>query len=280
MYRNFFLLFLLFLIVVNCSKKEELSVKPPEESKSFEIYQEALDAMNSGNVFYAAKKFSEAEKILPEIEQSAKAALMAGFCLYTINFYEEAIIALDDFLKKYPADKNTSYAAYLRALSFYEQILDEEKDLEPLLSSQKIIKEYIIKYPNSDYTIDLKFKLSLIKNQLAAKEIYIAKYYIKTQKWIPAINRLKNVINNYDETIFIEEALHRLVEIYFNLGLVDEAKKTAKILGYNYNSSEWYENSYALLNKNYKSEQKKLLKKSKKNETGLIKKTINKILKK
>ena len=128
--------------------------------------------------------------------------------------------------------------------------------------------------------MDLKFKLGLIENQLAAKQIYIAKYYIKTQKWIPAINRLKLVISDYEETIFVEEALHRLVEVYYNLGLISEAEKTAKILGYNYNSSEWYENSYSLLNKNYKKEQKLLEKNSKKDDRGLVKKTIDKILNK
>ena len=122
--------------------------------------------------------------------------------------------------------------------------------------------------------------MGLIKNQLAAKEIYVAKYYISTQKWVPAINRLKVIVNDYQETIFIEEALHRLVEIYYTLGLIDEAKKTANILGYNYNSSKWYENSYALLNKNYKSEQIKLKKKSEKDERGLVRKTIEKILNK
>ena len=117
-----------------------------------------------------------------------------------------------------------------------------KKDLKPLLKSKKIIEDYMNKYPDTDYTLDLKFKLGLIKNQLAAKEIYVAKYYIKTQKWIPAINRLKVIVNDYQETIYIEEALHRLVEIYYTLGLINEAKKTAKILGYNYNSSKWYEN--------------------------------------
>ena len=176
--------------------------------------------------------------------------------------------------------ENIKYASYLIALSNYEQILDEKKDLEPLLKTKKIVEDYIKKYPDTDYSLDLKFKLGLIQNQLAAKEIYIAKYYIKTQKWIPAINRLKIVVSDYEETIFVEEALHRLVEIYYNLGLVGEAKKTAKILGYNYNSSKWYENSYALLKKDYQLEQKKLEKKLKKNEGGLVKKTIDKILNK
>ena len=280
MYRIIFFIFLIFLFITGCSKKEEISVKPPDNKESYKIYAEALEAMNQREFFFAAKKFSEAEKILPVVEHSAKALLMSSFCYYTINFHEEAITSLEYFLKKYPADKNIQYATYLIALSNYEQILDEKKDIEPLLKTKKLIEEYVKKYPNTDYALDLKFKLGLIQNQLAAKEVYIAKYYIKTQKWIPAINRLKIVVNDYPETIFIEEALHRLVEIYYNLGLVDEAKKTAKILGYNYNSSKWYENTYSLLNKDYQAEQKNLKKSLKEKEQGLVRKTIKKILNK
>ncbi len=268
------------MFVSNCSKKEELSNKPPDLNQSYKIYKEGLDAMDSGDFFFAAQKFSEAEKILPVVEHSAKALLMSSYCYYAINFHEEAISSLENFLRKYPADKNAEYASYLIALSNYEQILDEKKDLNPLLKTKKLIESYIENYPDTDYTLDLKFKLDLIKNQLAAKEVYVAKYYIETQKWIPAINRLKIVIRDYDETIYVEEALHRLVEIYYNLGLIGEAEKTAKILGYNYNSSKWYENSYSLLNKDYKKERSRLEKKSKKEEKGLVKRTIDKILQK
>ena len=280
MYQKLFLIFFLFIFITECAKKEVISNKPPDDKESYKIYEEGLEAMNRGEFFFAANKFSEAEKILPVIEHSAKALLMSSFCFYSINFHEEAISSLENFLRKYPADENVQYASYLIALSNYEQILDEKKDLEPLLKTKKIVEEYIKKYPETDYTMDLKFKLGLIENQLAAKQIYIAKYYIKTQKWIPAINRLKLVISDYEETIFVEEALHRLVEVYYNLGLISEAEKTAKILGYNYNSSEWYENSYSLLNKDYKKEQKLLEKNSKKDDRGLVKKTIDKILNK
>ena len=252
MFQKLILFVLIIFIFTGCAKKEDLSVKPPDVKESYKIYDEAMKAMNEGDFFFAAKKFSEAEKILPVVEHSAKALLMSSYCFYSINFHDETISSLENFLRKYPADKNIQYASYLIALSNYEQILDEKKDLKPLLKTKKIIEDYIKKYPDTDYSLDLKFKLGLIQNQLAAKEIYIAKYYIKIQKWIPAINRLKIVINEYDETIFIEEALHRLVEIYYNIGLISEAEKTAKILGYNYNSSKWYENSYALLNKDYK----------------------------
>ncbi len=281
MYRKLFLIITLLIFITDCSKKkDDLSIKPPDAEKSYLIYKEGLDAMNAGEFFFAAQKFSEAEKILPVVEHSAKALLMSSYCFYAINFHDDAIAALENFLRKYPADANIQYASYLIALSNYEQILDEKKDLKPLLQTKTLIENYIKKYPDTDYTLDLKFKLDLIKNQLAAKEIYVAKYYTETQKWIPAINRLKVVINEYEETIFIEEALHRLVEIYYNLGLIEEAEKTAKILGYNYNSSKWYENSYALLNKDYRKEQKILEKKSKKKEKGLVRKTIDKILSK
>ena len=280
MYRKIIIIFFLFLLTTECSKKEELSNKPPDERESYNIYKEGLEALNQGEYFFAAGKFSEAEKILPVVEHSAKALLMSSFCYYTINFHEEAISSLESFLRKYPADENVQYASYLIILSNYEQILDEKKDLEPLLKTKKLIESYVKNYPGTDYSLDLKFKLDLIQNQLAAKEIYVAKYYIQTQKWIPAINRLKVVVNDYEQTIFVEEALHRLVEIYYNLGLIDEAQKTAKVLGYNYNSSKWYENSYALLNKDYKKEQKKLDKKLKKEERGLVRKTIDKILNK
>ncbi len=279
MYQKLLVILFYLLVLLGCSK-EEVSVKPPDINQSYEIYEEGLNAMKRNEFFYAAQKFSEAEKILPQIDHSAKALLMSGFCYYSINFYDEAQFALENYLKKYPSTKDVEYVSYLHALTHYEQILDEKRDLGPLMISKKVIKEYIKKYPNNEYSLDLKFKLDLIQNQLAAKEVYVAKYYIKTQKWIPAINRLKNVVNFYDETVYIEEALHRLVEIYYNLGLIDEAQKIAKTLGYNYNSSEWYENSYALLNKDYEKEKKVLEKASKKKESGLIKRTINKILKK
>ena len=231
--------------------------------------------MEAGDILYASRKFSEAEATLPQIEFSAKAALMSSYCLYLINFYEEALESLERFVKNYPADKNISYAHYLIAISLYEQILDEKKDLKPLLDTKAKIEFFLKNYPNTEYAIDLKFKMDLINNQLAAKEMYVAKYYIQSRKWIPAINRLKTIVEDYSETIFIEEALHRLVEVYYKVGLEDEAKSAAAMLGYNYNSGEWYKQSYKILNKNYKREKRI---KPKKND-GLIKRTIKKILK-
>ena len=203
-------------------------------------------------IFSANKKFLEAELNFDKPELAAKSAIMSSFSLYAINFYIEALESLRRFLKNYPADQNVIYAHYLEAIIFFEQIDDEKKDLKPLLEANKKIDFFISEYPDSDYSIDLKFKKDLIQNQLAAKELFIARYYISIKKWVPAIKRLKNIVKNYDQTIFVEEALHRLVETNYYLGLDNEAKEFAKILGYNYNSSEWYQKSYKILNKDYK----------------------------
>jgi outer membrane protein assembly factor BamD len=274
MYQKLIYLFLIIFFISACNKKEVEYNIPPGKEQSFKIYREALEAFESRDFFYASKKFYEAEAILPKIEFSAKASLMASYCLYIINFFPEATSGLEIFIKKYPADKNIAYAYYLLAIVSYEQILDEKKDIKPLLDTRNQIEYFLKTFPNTEYALDLKFKLDLVDNQLAAKEMYIAKYYITTQKWIPAINRLKFIISDYSETIFIEEALHRLVEVYYTLGLTEEAQAAASILGYNYNSSEWYKKSYKVLNKSYKSPKKIKIKR----DDGLIKRTIKKIL--
>ncbi len=265
---------LLILLLFSCSKKEPEINIPADQDKSFEIYKEAVEAMNRGDYFYASKKFSEAEPIMPKIEFSAKASLMSSYCLYLINFYPEATANLERFINQYPADKNVAYAHYLIAIVLYEQILDEKKDINPLIQSKEKIEFFLKNFPDTEYALDLKFKMDLINNQLAAKEMYVAKYYIATQKWIPAINRLKIIVEDFSETVFIEEALHRLVEVYYTVGLENEAKAAAAILGYNYNSSEWYTQSYKVLNKTYRIPKKSDIKKN----DGLIKRTIKKIL--
>ena len=274
MYQKLTYFFLIIILISACSKKAvDLNI-PPDRDQSFTIYKEAVDAMYQGEYFFASKKFSEAESILPQIEFSAKASLMSSYCLYLINFYSEATTNLERFINQYPTDKNIAYAHYLVSIALYEQILDEKKDLNALLKAKEKIDYFLVNFPDTEYAMDLKFKKKLIQNQLAAKEMYVAKYYITAQKWIPAINRLKVVVKDYSETVFIEEALHRLVEVYYKIGLTEEAKTAAAILGYNYNSSEWYVQSYKVLNKTYKRPKKSELKKN----NGLIKRTINRIL--
>ena len=202
---------------------------------------------------------------------------MSSYSLYGIGFYEEALQNLERYLRTYPADKNVIYAHYLIAIIYFEQIEDEKRDLNPLIEANKKIEFFLKKYPNSDYAIDLRFKKNLIINQLAAKELFVAKYYISIQKWIPAINRLKIIVNKYDKTIFIEEALHRLVEIHYHLGLENEAKKYAKILGYNYNSSEWFKQTYKVLNKNYQIKEGKKKTENNLSEKSFFKKIVEMI---
>ncbi len=250
MFSRIFKFFTLLLVLYSCSK-DELVYQPAPLIDPYELYKEGIDAFENNDFFFASKKFSEAELNFKEIEYAAKSAIMSSFSFYGINFYDEATENLERYLKTYPSDKNVIYAQYLLAIIYFEQISDEKKDLKPLIEAGKRIDEFIAKYPDSDYAIDLKFKKDLIQNQMAAKELFVAKYYISTQKWVPAISRLKIIIKKFNETVFVEEALHRLVEIHYHLGLESEAKKYAKILGYNYNSSEWFKQSYKILNKDY-----------------------------
>ena len=194
---------------------------------------------------------------------------MASYADYTRNAYSNAIFKLERHINMYPADENLDYAHYLIAMCYYEQILDEKKDLEPLLNAKEKFEFIMKNYPNTDCGTDARFKIDLIIDQLAAKEMSIIRFYMKTEKWIPALNRLKLVVEKYDTTVFIEEALHRLVEVYYRLGLMEEAKQAASILGYNYKSGEWYERSYKVFNKKYKTKKIK-----KKKEIGLIRKKI------
>lgn len=267
----------LAISLYSCSKKDEIIYEPQKKISPYKLYEEAMGAFNKNDFLFASKKFNEAELNFGNIENAAKSAIMSAYSLYSINFYDEALNSLDNYLKIYPADKNVIYAHYLIAVIYFEQLSDEKKDINPLLQAQEKINFFLKKYSNTDYAIDLKFKKDLIENQLAAKEMYIAKYYISVKKWIPAINRLKIIVQKYDKTIFIEEALHRLVEVHYFLGLEKEAKKYATILGYNYNSSEWFKQSYKILNKEYKIVNKSELNNKKKNDKSFIKKIIKMI---
>ena len=251
------------------SSNLEVSPEPTDQEIAISIYYEAVEALMEGDAFYAAKKFREVESLMPQDKWASKASLMASFAEYSRNAYSNAIFDLERHMKYYPADENMPYVHYLMAMCYYEQILDEKKDLKPLLKAKGRFEFIMQMYPDTDYATDARFKIDLIIDQLAAKEMSIARYYMKTEKWIPALNRLKVVVDQYDKTIFIEEALHRLVEVYYRLGLLEEAKQAASVLGYNYRSGDWYKRSYKVFNKKYKSE-----KNQNKKEMGLIRKKI------
>jgi outer membrane protein assembly factor BamD len=254
-YRNCFHLFLIILLCLSCSKKEIEKSKINEvnlESQMIEAYEEGLKELKAGDVIYAAKKFNEAEILFPQSEYAPKSALMAAYSYYSQNYYGDAIAELVRFLRVYPNHKDIAYAEYLLGLCYYEQIVDEKKDLQSIVNAKKTFKNLISKYPVSEFATDAKFKIDLINEVLAGKEMFIGRYYFDKKKWIPAINRFRIVVDNFETTIYVEEAIHRLVEIYYILGIETEAKKYANLLGYNYQSSQWYEKSFIVFNKNYK----------------------------
>ena len=254
-YRNCFHFFLIILLCLSCSKKEIEKSKINEvnlESQMIEAYEEGLKELKSGDVIYAAKKFNEAEILFPQSEYAPKSALMAAYSYYSQNYYGDAIAELIRFLRVYPNHKDIAYAEYLLGLCYYEQIIDEKKDLQSIVNAKKTFRNLISKYPDSEFATDATFKIDLINEVLAGKEMFIGRYYFDKKKWIPAINRFRIVVDNYETTIYVEEAIHRLVEIYYILGIETEAKKYANLLGYNYQSSQWYEKSFIVFNKNYK----------------------------
>ena len=275
MFKNLLILLLSIFLLFSCSKKssEKVISEPTEQEIAMSIYAEAVEALKKGDSFYASKKFKEVESLMPQSKWASKASLMASYADYSRNSYSNAIFDLERHINNYPADENIPYAHYLIAMCYYEQILDEKKDLNPLLKAKEKFEFIMQTYPDTDYGTDARFKIDLIVDQLAAKEMSIARYYMKTKKWIPALNRIKIVIEKYDTTIFVEEALHRLVEIYYRLGLEEEAKQAASILGYNYQSGEWYKKSYKVFNKKYKPTKIK-----KKKEMGLIRRKIKSLL--
>ena len=265
----------LFILIQACSQKtEEIKTQVKGDSlkqQMIEAYNSGVVALENGDVLFAAKKFNEAELFFPQSEWAPKAALMASYAYWTQGYYSDSINELKRFIKRYPKNNDLDYAYYLLAINYYDSIIDEKKDIRPLNEAKKYFEFILKNYPKSNYALDGKYKLELIQDLLAAKEMYLARHYMKKQKWIAAINRLKFVTENYDTTIYIEEALHRLVEVHYKIGLENEAQKYAKVLGYNYQSSDWYKQSYKVFNKNYSSITNKKKEKDKKDLLDKIK---------
>ena len=258
------LIILIFLFLNSCSndkKKIDIIEEEDIELQMIDSYKEGIKALEDGDVLFAAKKFNEAELVYPQSDWAPKSALMSAYSYYIQDYYGDAIFELNRFIKTYPKDLRLSYAHFLLGMCYYEQIVDEKKDLGPILKAKEKFNYILKKYPSTDFALDAQFKLDLINDILASKEMYIGKHYVKKQKWIPAINRFKTIVNNYETTVYVEEALFRLVEIYYLLGLTDESQKYAKLLGYNYLSSKWYKESYRIFNKNYESSREKIKKK-------------------
>ena len=276
MSKHIIFLFIYIIFIVSCSKDkskvDQVLLEQDVEAEMILAYKEGMKQLEKGDALYASRKFDEAEILFPQSIWATKASLMSAYALYSQNYYDDAIFNLERHLKNYPKDKDLVYAHYLIAICYFEQLYDERKDLKPLVKAREKFEHILKKYPNTDYAIDAKWKMGLIVDQMAAKEMYIGRYYMKMEKWIAAINRFKFVVKYYDTTVYIEEALHRLVEIYYKIGLVEDAQKVAATLGYNYGSGEWYKNSYRIFNKSYKT-----AKITKKKKDSFIRKKFKKL---
>ena len=273
-FKNLFLIVLLFLSI-SCAKeikKESILKEKSLDLQVFEAYRAGLESLEEGDVLFAAQKFNEAEILFPQSQWAPRSALMAAYAYYSQDYYDDTIAELNRFIKVYPLHKNIDYAHYLLGVTYYEQIVDEKKDLQSIINAKNYFNIILNKFPNTEYAADVEFKMDLINDILASKEIYLGRYYLEKKKWIPAINRFRTVIDNYDTTIYTEEALYRLVEVYYIIGMKNEAEKYAKLLGYNYQSSQWYERSYIIFNSIYEKEKIKNKKDEKRNNNFLIKK--------
>lgn len=269
-------LLLILILVINISCSKDLKVKSVIKEKDLnsqvlEAYEEGKKYLEKGDGLFAAKKFNEAEILFPQSEWAPKSALMAAFAYYSQDYFDDAIMELKRFTKIYPNNKNIDYAYYLLATSYYEKIVDETRDLQSIINSKKNFEIILNEYSNSEYYLDSRFKIDLINDTLASKEMYVGRYYYEKKKWIPAINRFRTVTDDFESTVYVEEALYRLVEVYYLLGLVDESKKYATLLGYNYQSSEWYERSYSLFDKIY-AKKRQSIKNEKKKKNIFLKK--------
>ena len=223
---SFLYILLALLFLTSCSKdniKKSVIQEKNLESQVSEAYKKGFESLQIGDVIFAAKKFNEAETLFPQSSWAPRSALMAAYSYYSQDYYENAIAELERFILIYPYYKNLDYAYYLMGLCFYEQIVDEKKDLRTILKAKENFQFLIKNYPNTEYALDAEFKIDLINDTLASKEMYIGRYYFK-KKWISAINRFRTVIDEYETTIYTEEALHRLVEVYYTIGLKEEAK--------------------------------------------------------
>ncbi len=275
---NYFLKFILIIsiVLIGACKKNDQKISIIEEKdldhQMIDAYNEGLNLLDDKYPLKAAKKFNEAELLYPQSLWAPRSSLMSAYSYYYGSYYIDAIEELNRFIEIYPNHERIVYAYYLLGMCHYEQITNEKKDLGSIIDAQQNFKYVLENYPNSDFALDSKFKLELIQEILASKEMYLAKYYIEREKWIPAINRYKNVLDKFETTIYIEEAIHRLVEIHYKIGLIDESKKYAALLGYNYQSSEWYRESYKVFNKDYEKIIKKRKKQKKKNKVSTLEK--------
>lgn len=224
------------------SKKEQM----PERSVE-ELYNMAMDQADNGEAAKAIELFDEVERQHPYSPWAAKAQIMAAYASYSINEYDDAVMALNRFLQLHPGNKYAPYAYYLKGMCYYEQISDVSRDQKMTEMAMDSFNRLVILYPKSDYAKDAKSKIILTEDHLAGKEMNVGRYYLKQHRYAAALNRFGDVVRFHQTSMHIEEALYRMTEAYVALGLDKEAKRSAAVLGYNYPSSAWYKKAYRLL---------------------------------
>lgn len=231
------------LALAACGETEEPYVEKPVE----ELYNNAVNAMSNSNYRRAARLFDEVERQHPYSVWATRAQLQAAYAHYQSNKYDAAIVALDRFIQLNPSHRDVAYAYYLKALCYYEQIVDVARDARMTELALNGLQEVVRRFPDSVFARDARVKIDLTYDHLAGKEMEVGRFYLQRQQWLAAVNRFRTVVEKYQTTSHVPEALHRLTEAYMALGLVDEARRSTAVLGHNYPGSEWYADSYTLV---------------------------------
>ena len=226
-----------------CSTDDELEYR---ELTVYEIYSQATEYLEDGRYRDASLYYDEVERQHPYSVWATKSKLMAAYAHYINNKYDDATSSLDRFTQVHPGNRDVVYAYYLKALCYYEQISDVQRDQDMTQQALVALEDVITRFPGTDYARDARLKIDLTRDHLAGNEMAVGRFYVKSQHYLAAINRFKTVVDKYGDTTHAPEALFRLTEAYTALGLRDEAKKTAAVLGYNYQGSDWYEDAYML----------------------------------
>ena len=257
MLKKIIITFLAFISLSNCSSNNDKNKMPENFESAENLYREARAHFDKQEYESAVNIYDEIEKNYPLSNEAIQSQIMNAFVEYISLNYDEAIFKLNKIIKKYPSYKDIDYVYYMKAVCYYEQINDEELDDDNNVKALENFNQIINRFPNSKYAKDSYQKITLINENVAAKHMNIGLFYLKNKKYLASMNRYKIVVEKYSQTKFTPEALHRLVEIYFKLGMSAEAEKTASVIGYNYPKSKWYKHSYELVAKN--NEKKSLL---------------------
>jgi outer membrane protein assembly factor BamD len=231
------------VLLAACASKKDTYVERPVE----DLYNQAMNELLDGAYTKAAKSFEEVERQHPYSVWATKAQLMAAYALYEANKYDESVVAADRFISLHPGHRDVAYAYYLKALDYYVQIADVGRDQKATQQAMQALNEVVRRFPESKYGRDARLKIDLARDHLAGKEMEIGRWYERQGMYLAALNRFKRVVDEYQTTTHVPEALHRLTECYTALGLTDEATRVASVLGYNYPGTDWYGDSYALL---------------------------------